>query len=62
MLLSIGRSSELAHGALRISLGDDCTEEQVDYIIKTVTEIVDYLRKFSPLWDDLINGRIESDL
>lgn len=62
VLLSIGRSSELAHGALRISLGDDCTEEQVDYIIKTVTEIVDYLRKFSPLWDDLINGRIESDL
>ena len=62
VLLSIGRSSELAHGALRISLGDDCTEEQVDYIINTVTEIVDYLRKFSPLWDDLINGRIESDL
>ena len=62
VLLSIGRSSELAHGALRISLGDDCTEEQVDYIIKTVTEIVEYLRKFSPLWDDLINGRIQSDL
>ncbi len=57
VLLAIGRPHEVAHGSLRISLGEDATEEQVDYIIKSVTEVVEYLRGFSPFWGDLVSGK-----
>ena len=57
VLLAIGRPHEVAHGSLRISLGEDATEEQVDYIIKSVTEVVEYLRSFSPFWADLTTGK-----
>ncbi|MBR5649457.1 cysteine desulfurase NifS [Pseudobutyrivibrio sp.] len=57
VLLAIGRPHEVAHGSLRISLGEDATEEQVDYIIKSVTEVVEYLRSFSPFWADLKSGK-----
>ncbi|SCZ77804.1 cysteine desulfurase NifS [Pseudobutyrivibrio xylanivorans] len=59
VLLAIGRPHEVAHGSLRISLGEDATEEQVDYIIKSVTEVVEYLRGFSPFWGDLVSGKRE---
>ena len=45
------------YGSLRISLGEDATEEQIDYIIKSVTEVVTYLRNMSPFWRDLVNGK-----
>ncbi|SES78908.1 cysteine desulfurase [Pseudobutyrivibrio sp. C4] len=57
VLLAIGRPHEVAHGSLRISLGEDATEEQVDYIIKSVSEVIEYLRSFSPFWGDLISGK-----
>ncbi|MBP5596010.1 MAG: cysteine desulfurase NifS [Pseudobutyrivibrio sp.] len=57
VLLAIGRPHEVAHGSLRISLGEDATEEQVDFIIKSVTEVVEYLRSFSPFWADLKSGK-----
>ncbi|MCR5581605.1 MAG: cysteine desulfurase NifS [Pseudobutyrivibrio sp.] len=57
VLLAIGRPHEVAHGSLRISLGEDATEEQVDYIINSVTEVVEYLRGFSPFWGDLDTGK-----
>ena len=57
VLLAIGRPHEVAHGSLRISLGEDATEEQVDYIIKSVSEVVEYLRGFSPFWGDLVSGK-----
>ncbi len=57
VLLAIGRPHEVAHGSLRVSLGEDATEEQVDYIIKSVSEVVEYLRGFSPFWDDLVVGK-----
>ncbi len=57
VLLAIGRPHEVAHGSLRISLGEDATEEQVDYIIKSVAEVIEYLRGFSPFWGDLISGK-----
>ncbi len=57
VLLAIGRPHEVAHGSLRISLGEDATEEQVDYIIKSVAEVIEYLRSFSPFWGDLQNGK-----
>lgn len=57
VLLAIGRPHEVAHGSLRLSLGDDVTEEQVDYIIQSVTEAVAYLRNMSPFWRDLVSGK-----
>lgn len=57
VLLAIGRPHEVAHGSLRLSLGEDATEEQVDYIIEAVTDVVTYLRNMSPFWRDLVNGK-----
>jgi cysteine desulfurase len=57
VLLAIGRPHEVAHGSLRLSLGEDVTEEQVDYIIQSVKEVVAYLRNMSPFWRDLVSGK-----
>ena len=57
VLLAIGRVHDVAHGSLRLSIGDDITEEQADYIIKNVREVVEYLRSFSPVWRDLMSGK-----
>lgn len=57
VLLAIGRSHEIAHGSLRISLCEDNTMEEVQYMIKTIPEIVEYLRNMSPLWKDRIKGK-----
>ena len=59
VLLAIGRVHDVAHGSLRLSLGEDVTEEQVDYIIKSVGEVVEYLRSFSPVWRDLQSGKTQ---
>ena len=58
VLLAIGRVHDVAHGSLRLTLGEDITEEQVDYMIKSVGEVVEYLRSFSPVWRDLTAGKI----
>ncbi|MBO4627190.1 MAG: IscS subfamily cysteine desulfurase [Lachnospiraceae bacterium] len=57
VLLAIGRVHDVAHGSLRLSIGDDITEADVEYIIKNVKEVVEYLRGFSPIWRDLVNGK-----
>jgi len=57
VLLAIGRVHDVAHGSLRLSLGEDITEEEVDYIIQSVKEVVGYLRSFSPVWRDLMAGK-----
>ncbi|MBE6014697.1 MAG: cysteine desulfurase NifS [Lachnospiraceae bacterium] len=57
VLLAIGRPHEVAHGSLRLSLGEDVTEEEVDYLIKSVKEVVSYLRSISPFWRDLTEGK-----
>lgn len=59
VLLAIGRPHEIAHGSLRLSLCEENTEEEVKYIIKSVTEVVEYLRKISPVWDELEKGEAE---
>ena len=56
MLLAIGRVHDVAHGSLRLSLGEDVTEEEIDYLIAAVTETVSYLRGISPVWRDLQRG------
>ena len=57
VLLAIGRPHEVAHGSLRLTLGEDATEQDVDYIIKSVTDVVTYLRGMSPFWRDLAEGK-----
>ncbi len=57
VLLAIGRVHDVAHGSLRLSLGEENTEEEVDYMISAVKEVVDYLRGMSPVWRDLQEGR-----
>ncbi|MBQ5342670.1 MAG: cysteine desulfurase [Oscillospiraceae bacterium] len=57
VLLAIGRVHDVAHGSLRLSIGEDITEEDADYIVSSVSEVVEYLRSFSPVWRDLISGK-----
>ena len=57
VLLAIGRVHDVAHGSLRLTLGEDATEEEVDYMIKNISEVVEYLRSFSPVWRDLVSGK-----
>ena len=57
VLLAIGRPHEIAHGSLRLSLSEDITAAEVDYIIKSVSEVVAYLRQMSPVWRNLSEGR-----
>lgn len=57
VLLAIGRPHEVAHGSLRLSLDDDVTEAEIDYLIQSVTQVVAYLRSISPFWRDLQNGK-----
>ena len=59
VLLAIGRPHEIAHGSLRLSIAEDITEEEIDYLIKSVGEVVQYLRNMSPIWRDLQEGKIE---
>ena len=57
VLLAIGRVHDVAHGSLRLSIGEDITNDEVDYIIRSVKEVVEYLRGFSPIWRDLMAGK-----
>lgn len=57
VLLAIGRPHEVAHGSLRLSISEENTMEQMDYMLKEIPFVVDYLRKMSPLWLDKVNGK-----
>ena len=59
VLLAIGRVHDIAHGSLRLSLSEENTEEEIEYTIKSVKEVVGYLRSISPIWRDLVNGKKE---
>ena len=56
VLLAIGRPHEVAHGSLRLTIAEDITEEQIDYMVKEIKNVVDYLRSISPVWDELQRG------
>ena len=57
VLLAIGRPHEIAHGSLRLSLCHENTEEEIDHILQVVPQVVEYLRKMSPVWKDLESGK-----
>ena len=50
VLLAIGLSHEIAHGSLRLTLGDDNTDQEIDYVIEVLPELVNRLREMSPLF------------
>ena len=56
VLLAIGRPHEVAHGSLRLTLSEENTREEVDYIIEETTKVVKYLRDLSPVWKELLSG------
>ncbi len=57
VLLAIGRSAEIAHGSLRLSLCEENTEEEVEYMIAEIPKVVEHLRGMSPLWRDKVEGK-----
>ena len=56
VLLALGRPHEVAHGSLRLSLDESISEQEVDYLIDSITDVVAYLRSISPLWQELVAG------
>ena len=52
VLMAIGLSHELAHGSLRLTLGEEITEEDIQYVLSTLPGIVKHRREMSPLWED----------
>lgn len=57
VLLAIGRPHEVAHGSLRLTLSENNTEEEIDYMLKKIPQVVQYLRDMSPVWQDLVSGK-----
>ena len=62
VLLAIGLPHEIAHGSLRLSISEDTTEEDVDYILKVVPEVVKKLRSWSPLWERICKNEGITDI
>ena len=56
VLLSIGLPHEVAHGSLRLSIGEYNSMDEIDHIIEVVPRVVAYLRSISPVWDELEKG------
>lgn len=57
VLLAIGRPHDVAHGSLRLSLCEWNTEAEVDYMLREIPQVVEYLRSMSPVWKDLVAGK-----
>ncbi|MDF2540277.1 MAG: nifS, partial [Herbinix sp.] len=57
VLLAIGLPHEIAHGSLRLTVSEDNTEEEINYTVEKIKEIVDKLRKMSPLYEDFMKKR-----
>ena len=59
VLLAIGRPHEIAHGSLRLSLSENNSEEEIDYMLEIIPQVVEYLRSISPLWREKVRGEKE---
>lgn len=57
VLLAIGLPHEIAHGSLRITIGEENTKEDIDFLVNTLIEVVERLRNMSPLYEDFIKNR-----
>lgn len=59
VLLAIGLPAEIAHGSLRLSLSEDTTDEEIDYVIEVLPAIVQRLRNMSPLYEEVLRGEVK---
>lgn len=59
VLLALGLKHEVAHGSLRLSIGDETTDEDIDYILEVVPKVVKRLRDMSPLWERICKEETE---
>lgn len=57
VLLALGLPHEVAHGSMRLTISDETTDEDIDYILETVPKVVERIRGMSPLWEDIQNGK-----
>ncbi len=57
VLLALGHPHEVAHGSLRLSLSEYNTPEEMEYVIREVPLVIEYLRNMSPVWEDLSTGK-----
>ncbi len=57
VLLAIGRPHEVAHGSLRLTLCEENTPEEIEYMLREIPEVVEYLRSISPVWKELVSGK-----
>ena len=62
VLLAIGLPHEIAHGSLRLSLGEDATIEDADYVVDELKGIVERLRSMSPLYEDFVKSRENNNI
>ena len=60
VLMAIGVPHEIAHGSIRFSVGEDTTDEEVDYVLDKMPAIIDRLRAMSPMYEEFEEGKIES--
>ena len=54
VLLAIGLPHEIAHGSLRLTLSEETTREELDYVVESMKKIVEKLRSMSPLYEDFL--------
>ena len=54
VLLAIGLPHEIAHGSLRLTLSEETTKEEIDYVVDSLKDIVERLRNMSPLYEDFV--------
>lgn len=62
VLLALGRSPEIAQGSLRLSLDASNTEEEVDYMLEVIPQVVEHLRRMSADWQEKVKGSREFEL
>lgn len=59
VLLALGLCHEIAHGSLRLSISEETTEDDIDYMIEAVRDVAKMARSMSPLWEDIQSGKID---
>lgn len=61
VLLALGLPHEVAHGSMRLSISAELTDDDADYIITAVKQVVERLRNMSPMWEDIISGKEQTE-
>ena len=56
VLLAIGLPHEIAHGSLRLTVGDFTTDEDIDYILEVLPKVIERLRSMSPLYEEALQA------